>query len=1095
MSWNQSDISSSALTPTADDDPEFGHAKSNKNIQLALASFYDDTAQKADDTPLHSITTNSPTYFSDDEGVAGNVWASSDVPNSPKLSTEVTASRDNSSTSSFTSAAPAATDFTNVAEFPRRSSSSYTYTSPSPPTPTHIAALDTATKVEALDSEAVSLELEGSNKRNALPGSRVAYKEDMSPVSDSTSRYRRVSTITEVGEIERHFFPNPTSPKQHVPSTVQASEWSHQQMASPVLKQQGLEHNESRESNSSTTNATIHINGENANGKQAADESIENATDDDGWQDMPVYASHDIYDDEGNIIAHEEVPSEDEEEENKRRGGAGKGYTRVTLDEEDAENAGYIDNSTKYLFHDDDPTNVEARNPLNQMRATKELLTDTQRIAYVGLCKLAMVDMAMDLARAKGSQKIARYMSVAYGSMAMWSQKMIMRLYAHMDITPEEQLMIEQLSSHGVETMDLTPTLMQNARVRNPMARHDFNSSRTSQLSPAFPSTPSSRSATPLPEYSADAQPIEFVKTPAAIEDQKTLDIDVRWTVLCDLFLVLVADSVYDARSRTLLERVGASLQVTWLDIAKFEKRVTDALDIEEGSYQKWKEDDIIEARRKIALKKKYVYMGLATLGGGLVIGLSAGILAPVIGAGLAAGLSTIGIAGTSGFLAGAGGAAIVTTTGAAIGAKIGNRGMARRMGHVKTFEFRPLHNNERVNLIVTVSGWLSGKEDDVRLPFSTVDPIMGDIFSLHWEPDMLRSMGQTINLLATEVITQSIQQVLGSTVLVALMASLQLPMMLSKLGYLLDNPWSVSLDRAWAAGLILADTLIQRNLGVRPVTLVGFSLGARVIVSCLIELSKRNAFGLVQNVYIFGSPVVVKRDQFVKASTIVSGRFVNGFSRRDWILGYLFRATSGGLGRIAGLAPIERIYGIDNYDCTELVDGHMGYREAMPRLLSACGWEVLSEEFSEIEDPDPDQQRERQRELIAEFEEAKKHMERENARTKKKGLFPNWMKPKKKEWWEMVEEDAHAEHSREAPSSSYDNGESSSRSRSDSVVSDDGYTPPPSIRENKNSYYRAGQTQYEYQFKTGPDGSEALFDVDAIRREIEMANRERRHS
>lgn len=68
--------------------------------------------------------------------------------------------------------------------------------------------------------------------------------------------------------------------------------------------------------------------------------------------------------------------------------------------------------------------------------------------------------------------------------------------------------------------------------------------------------------------------------------------------------------------------------------------------------------------------------------------------------------------------------------------------------------------------------------------------------------------------------------------------------------------------------------------------TLVGFSLGARVIYSCLVELARVKAYGLVQNVYIFGSPVVVKHSQMLLSSTIVSGRFVNGFSRKDWILG-----------------------------------------------------------------------------------------------------------------------------------------------------------------------------------------------------------------
>lgn len=87
-------------------------------------------------------------------------------------------------------------------------------------------------------------------------------------------------------------------------------------------------------------------------------------------------------------------------------------------------------------------------------------------------------------------------------------------------------------------------------------------------------------------------------------------------------------------------------------------------------------------------------------------------------------------------------------------------------------------------------------------------------------------------------------------------------------------------------AGQILADSLIARNLGTRPITLVGFSLGARVIHACLKELANRAAFGLVQNVYLFGTPVVAKKDEYTKMRAIVPGRFVNGYATNDWILG-----------------------------------------------------------------------------------------------------------------------------------------------------------------------------------------------------------------
>ena len=323
--------------------------------------------------------------------------------------------------------------------------------------------------------------------------------------------------------------------------------------------------------------------------------------------------------------------------------------------------------------------------------------------------------------------------------------------------------MIEQLAEHGVQASDLTPALMKNSRVKNPMAA-ELSASDLTVTSPNLNATRSGRSTRASSVSGQDTPPayelyrnvdLPEVRSPGMLPHTKNIDIDLRWTVLCDLFLVLIADSLYDSRSRVLLETVGAAMDITWLDICRFEKRVTDALEMQEAAAREnWDEAEHMESRRKMALRKKYMYMGLATVGGSLVIGLSAGLLAPVIGAGLAAGFTTIGVAGTSGFLAGAGGTALITSGAIISGGTIAVRASHRRTGAVKTFEYRPLHNNKRVNLIVTISGWMNGKVDDVRLPFSTVDPIMGDMYSVLWEPDMLTSMGDTIRILATEVYT-----------------------------------------------------------------------------------------------------------------------------------------------------------------------------------------------------------------------------------------------------------------------------------------------------------------------------------------------------
>lgn len=478
---------------------------------------------------------------------------------------------------------------------------------------------------------------------------------------------------------------------------------------------------------------------------------------DDDWQEMPAYAPYDMYDDDNRLIAREHNDDEDEKYGYGELGGAGKGYTRVMIDD-DADSQNSIDENTSYLFKQTAGTSMlddeDARDAVSQMQATKDLLTEGQRIAYVGVVRLEIANLVKAAESLETTRKIKKEVNMAAEAMQMWGQKMMIRLYAHMDISAAEQVMIEQLAEHGVVPNDLTPALLANSRVSNPMAADDRASNRTSTSSFTPKSPNEEQPAEPPPPYETlDADELHDVKTPSQLPSTEKIDIDLRWTVLCDLFLILIADSIYDARSRLLLENVGKSIEITPIDVCRFEKKVTEALEMQQAAEKEnWNEEEHMENRRKRALKKRYMMMGLATVGGGLVIGLSAGLLAPVIGAGLAAGFTTIGVTGTSSFLAGAGGAAIITSSAAASGSIIGVRAANRRTGAVKTFEYRPLHNNKRVNLIVTVSGWLTGKVDDVRLPFSTIDPVMGDIYSVLWEPEMLRSMGDTIKILATEV-------------------------------------------------------------------------------------------------------------------------------------------------------------------------------------------------------------------------------------------------------------------------------------------------------------------------------------------------------
>ncbi|KAI9491729.1 hypothetical protein BDB00DRAFT_959307 [Zychaea mexicana] len=450
--------------------------------------------------------------------------------------------------------------------------------------------------------------------------------------------------------------------------------------------------------------------------------------------------------------------------------------------------------------------------------------------------------------------------------------------------------------------------------------------------------------------------------------------IDLRWTVMCDLFLLCLSAENYDTRSRVFIARMASYLELDWFQVIGFEKRIT--VHLMQNAGAAWETEtvtsvattqtnmtDMVEvsvrneverkSRNKQRRKKRYIMIGLATIGGGLILGLSAGLMAPVIAGGIGTILTTVGVTGTSGFLGGTAGIALITGGATAAGGGIGARSMKKRMKMINTFEFSPVTVDESVSCIVSISGWLpkGATKDTAALPFSTLDSIMGDHYTLYWDPEMLEALGSAFKIFATEAVAFSIQQALAHTIMGALLAGLAWPLALTKLGYLVDNPWNNGLDRARLAGLILADSLMNRNLGARPVTLVGYSLGARVIFYCLLELARVNAYGLVENVALFGTPVNASKTQWKECTTVVAGRFINGYATSDWLLGFLFRASTAGLGNVAGLRPLQHIEGnrVQNVDCTDLVKGHLSYRLAMPKLLKRAGFVVTSEEL-----PDP---------------------------------------------------------------------------------------------------------------------------------------------
>ncbi|KAJ1621232.1 hypothetical protein T492DRAFT_563533, partial [Pavlovales sp. CCMP2436] len=96
---------------------------------------------------------------------------------------------------------------------------------------------------------------------------------------------------------------------------------------------------------------------------------------------------------------------------------------------------------------------------------------------------------------------------------------------------------------------------------------------------------------------------------------------------------------------------------------------------------------------------------------------------------------------------------------------------------------------------------------------------------------------------------------------------------------------WTAAASEAKAAGRLLAEVVEQQALGRRSVSLVGFSLGARVVFHCLELLAERGALGRVQDVALLGAAVTSKPSRWECVRPVVAGRLVNAYSASDHFL------------------------------------------------------------------------------------------------------------------------------------------------------------------------------------------------------------------
>jgi len=279
------------------------------------------------------------------------------------------------------------------------------------------------------------------------------------------------------------------------------------------------------------------------------------------------------------------------------------------------------------------------------------------------------------------------------------------------------------------------------------------------------------------------------------------------------------------------------------------------------------------------------------------------------------------------------------------------------KFGRVHEVSLEALGPSTSPHAVVCVNGFLSNRTDmftpwfvSPRYPWTS-----GQVYVVRWETELLLKMGADFQNAMAKAAVATMNTI--------------------KFGFALSNPASLvgqgidrindeladifdtTVRRAKQVGVTLAKSLIasgsldaglecQERLRFqrpRPVSLIGFSLGAIVVYWCLVELKRISeslepeahiAADMVCDVVILGAPVSCRdEDEWQALRRLVSGRFINGYMRQDREM--MIREKRAWTD-YAACRAIPHVPGIENVMLDEFVTMHAQYPEQLPAILSS---------------------------------------------------------------------------------------------------------------------------------------------------------------
>lgn len=254
-----------------------------------------------------------------------------------------------------------------------------------------------------------------------------------------------------------------------------------------------------------------------------------------------------------------------------------------------------------------------------------------------------------------------------------------------------------------------------------------------------------------------------------------------------------------------------------------------------------------------------------------------------------------------------AGGAAVVTATGTALGGALGAATVSSYAGDDRSFAIDLVRRGSGPP-VVFATGFLTEGQSawsewqrliDTRYPNAPV-------YQVHWGAKELKDL---TGLLAANGGKAAVRAILLQGARRGNKAA-----GLPGIGWVLaahgvaTNPWTVAKTRAGMTGAALAELIARTDEG--PYVLVGHSLGARVMVTAAQTLATRPGPSRIETMHLLGA-AVGRKGHWQSLEAAVRGTVWNYWSRNDRVLRWMYKIAEVG----------------------EVAVGQTGFRSARPRI------------------------------------------------------------------------------------------------------------------------------------------------------------------